>query len=92
MILLHLVATLYPALTLHGGEPCDVGPLLRVDRECRLLLLCPMNNRKLCTSDAFVTILRPGWPVQVVMLPIGCILVSTVLHSFATRRGIGALL
>jgi len=50
-----------------------------------------MNNCMLLTSDAFATIMRPGYPVQIVMLPIGCILVSTVLHSFATRRSIGAL-
>jgi hypothetical protein len=33
--------------------------------------------------------MRPGWPVQVVMLPIGCILVS--IRSIATRRSVGAL-
>jgi hypothetical protein len=51
-----------------------------------------MNNRKLFTLDAFVSMLRPDWLGQVVMLPIGRILVATVLHSFATRRSIGALL
>ena len=51
-----------------------------------------MDNRKLCTSDAFGSILWPGWQVQVVMHPIGCVLVSIVLHSFATRRSSGALL